>query len=586
MAIIEVANLHKRYGSIVAVEDVSFSVSEGEIFGLLGPNGAGKTTTVECIVGLRVPDAGTIRVRGLDPLVDHAALPEQVGVQLQESALPPKLRLGEALSLYASFYLRPDDPEGLIETLGLSDKREAYFRDLSGGQKQRLSIALALIGHPAIAVLDELTTGLDPQARRDTWDLIEEVRDRGVTIVLVTHDMDEAEHLCDRVALVDAGRVVAIDTPARLAESAAGGKRVRFRPSAPFDEALLTRLPEVRSLEQDDGWVLATGEGDLANAVILTLAEVGVSAHELDTGSGALEDAFLALTGRGIAETEDGASRVERRVRRDPERRAFRGWQAARKRGPGAPAPPRAAFGRLVASEWRLTLRTPTGLVWGLGMPILLLVIFGSVPALHDPIPGLGGLSFFQAYLPILIALSLALLALIGLPVPLASYRERGVLRRMEVTPVPPSWLLGAQLAINLALFSVAALVLVLGGAIAFNSHFPRQAPGFVLSLVLAVAAMFALGLWVAAVASTQRAASAIGAIFLYPLLFFAGVWLPREAMAPALRTVSDLTGLGAAVQAMQSSIQGRFPSAESLLVMAAWAVIFGWLSVRMFRWE
>ena len=585
MAIIEVANLHKRYGPIVAVEDVSFSVSEGEIFGLLGPNGAGKTTTVECVVGLRAPDAGTIRVRGLDPLVDHAALPEQVGVQLQESALPPKLRLGEALSLYASFYLRPDDPEGLVETLGLSDKREAYFRDLSGGQKQRLSIALALIGHPAIAVLDELTTGLDPQARRDTWDLIEEVRDRGVAIVLVTHDMDEAEHLCDRVALVDAGRVVAIDTPARLAESAAGGKRVRFRPSAPFDEALLTRLPEVRSLEQDDGWVLATGEGDLANAVILTLAEVGVSAHELDTGSGALEDAFLALTGRGIAETEDGASRVERRVRRDPERRAFRGWQAGRKRGPGAP-PPRAAFGRLVASEWRLTLRTPTGLVWGLGMPILLLVIFGSVPALHDPIPGLGGLSFFQAYLPILIALSLALLALIGLPVPLASYRERGVLRRMEVTPVPPSWLLGAQLAINLALFSVAALVLVLGGAIAFNSHFPRQAPGFVLSLALAVAAMFALGLWVAAAASTQRAASAIGAIFLYPLLFFAGVWLPREAMAPALRTVSDLTGLGAAVQAMQSSIQGRFPSAESLLVMTAWAVIFGWLSVRMFRWE
>jgi ABC-2 type transport system permease protein len=239
-----------------------------------------------------------------------------------------------------------------------------------------------------------------------------------------------------------------------------------------------------------------------------------------------------------------------------------------------------------VASEWRLTLRNPTSLVWGVGMPILLLVIFGSVPALQEPSRGLGGLSFFQVYLPILIALSLALLALIGLPIPLASYRERGVLRRMEVTPVPPSWLLGAQLAINLVLFFVAALVLVLGGATAFNAHFPRQAPGFVLSVGLAVAAMFALGLWVAAVASSQRAASAIGANFLYPLLFFAGVWLPRETMAPALRTVSDLTGLGAAVQAMQSSIQGQFPSVESLLVMAAWAVIFGWLSVRMFRWE
>jgi ABC-2 type transport system ATP-binding protein len=218
VAIVEVSHLHRRYGATVAVEDVSFTVVEGEIFGLLGPNGAGKTTTVESIVGLRVPDAGTIRVLGLDPLVDHAKLRERVGVQLQESAQPPKLRAEEALLLYASFYRHPDDPERLLETLGLSDKRESFFRDLSGGQKQRLSIALALIGRPTIAVLDELTTGLDPQARRDTWDLVKAVRDQGVTTVLVTHDMEEAQHLCDRVALVDAGRIVAIDTPARLAE--------------------------------------------------------------------------------------------------------------------------------------------------------------------------------------------------------------------------------------------------------------------------------------------------------------------------------------------------------------------------------
>jgi ABC-2 type transport system ATP-binding protein len=199
-AIVEVSHLHRRYGATVAVEDVSFSVAEGEIFGLLGPNGAGKTTTVESIVGLRVPDAGTIRVLGLDPLADHAALRERVGVQLQESAQPPKLRAGEALLLYASFYRHPDDPEHLMETLGLSDKRETFFRDLSGGQKQRLSIALALIGRPTIAVLDELTTRPDPQARRDTWDLVKAVRDRGVTTVLVTHDMQEAQHLCDQVA--------------------------------------------------------------------------------------------------------------------------------------------------------------------------------------------------------------------------------------------------------------------------------------------------------------------------------------------------------------------------------------------------
>jgi ABC-2 type transport system ATP-binding protein len=352
----------------VAVEDVSFSVAEGEIFGLLGPNGAGKTTTVESIVGLRVPDAGTIRVLGLDPLADHAALRERVGVQLQESAQPPKLRAGEALLLYASFYRHPDDPEHLMETLGLSDKRETFFRDLSGGQKQRLSIALALIGRPTIAVLDELTTGLDPQARRDTWDLVKAVRDRGVTTVLVTHDMQEAQHLCDQVALVDAGRVVATDTPARLAEPAAGGKVVRLRPSAAFDESLLTALPEVSSLEHDRGLVVVTGEGDLANAVILTLGKVGVSAHDLAMESGALQDAFLALTGRGIGRADQEAAQAEGVASRGREHRAFRGWRAAvRRRGPSGPPPPRAAFGRLVANQWRLTLRNrePWSGAWG-----------------------------------------------------------------------------------------------------------------------------------------------------------------------------------------------------------------------------
>ena len=323
MAIVEVAHLRKRYGATVAVQDVSFTVAEGEIFGLLGPNGAGKTTTVESVVGLRVPDDGTIRAVGVDPLVDRAAVRDRVGVQLQESALPPKLRAGEALTLYSSFYRRPCDPEQLMQTLGLSAKRRAFFRDLSGGQKQRLSIALALVGGPTIAVLDELTTGLDPQARRDTWELVEAVRAREVTIVLVTHDMEEAQHLCDRVALVDAGRVVAIDTPAHLAERAAGGKQVRFRPSAAFDDSLLTALPEVRSLQHDGDWMVATGEGDLANAVVLTLAAAGVFAHDLTTGSGALEDAFLAMTGRALSEIAPDAAAVTAAGRDGPQHRAF-----------------------------------------------------------------------------------------------------------------------------------------------------------------------------------------------------------------------------------------------------------------------
>ena len=219
-SVIEVENLHKRYGGTVAVEDVSFTVAQGEIFGILGRNGAGKTTTVECLVGLRTPDRGRIRVLGRDPRRDHDELTRRVGVQLQDSQLPERLRVGEAMRLYQSFYPDPADSRELLAQLGLAGREKTPYGKLSGGQKQRLAIALALIGRPRIAVLDELTTGLDPHARRDTWDLIAGVRASGVTIVLVTHFMPEAERLCDRIALIDAGRVLVTGTPAELVERA------------------------------------------------------------------------------------------------------------------------------------------------------------------------------------------------------------------------------------------------------------------------------------------------------------------------------------------------------------------------------
>ncbi|MFY1675207.1 ABC transporter ATP-binding protein [Plantactinospora sp. WMMB334] len=216
MPVIEVSNLRKRYGDQIAVHDVSFEVRPGEIFGIVGPNGSGKTTTVECLTGLRRADGGTIRVLGLDPTRERTELRHQVGIQLQESHLPDRLKVWEALDLYSSFYAEPADWRALMDELGLTAKRNTVFAKLSGGQKQRLSVALALVGNPRIAVLDELTTGLDPQARRDTWQLVRDVRDRGVTVVLVTHFMDEAERLCDRLAVLRSGEVVAIDTPAEL----------------------------------------------------------------------------------------------------------------------------------------------------------------------------------------------------------------------------------------------------------------------------------------------------------------------------------------------------------------------------------
>jgi ABC-2 type transport system ATP-binding protein len=297
---VEITHLRKTYGPVVAVDDVSFAVAGGEIFGILGPNGAGKTTTVECAIGLRSPDSGTARLLGLDPQTDRDEVHEVVGVQLQTSALPAKLRVGEILDMYRSFYREPADVSELIEVLGLAGKRGDYYKSLSGGQKQRLSVALALIGRPKIAVLDEMTTGLDPGARRDAWGLIEGVRDRGVTILLVTHFMEEAERLCNRVALIDNGRVVALDTPASLAAQARDGKTVRFVPSAPFDDRLLTNLPEVTRVRHEGQHMAVTGTGELVNMVILTLAAAGVTAHGVQLDSSNLEDAFVRLTGRHL----------------------------------------------------------------------------------------------------------------------------------------------------------------------------------------------------------------------------------------------------------------------------------------------
>ena len=215
--VVEVTDLHKRYGQVTAVAGVSLSVSRGEVFGVVGPNGAGKTTTVECIAGLRRPDAGRVRVLGLDPVATPAAVRTRVGVQLQQAALPDRLRVGEAMRIFASAYDRLDQADGLLDDWGLTAKRKAAFATLSGGQRQRLFIALALLGDPEIVVLDELTTGLDPAGRRETWALVRRLRDAGTTVVLVTHAMDEAETLCDRLAVIVAGRVAALGTPREVA---------------------------------------------------------------------------------------------------------------------------------------------------------------------------------------------------------------------------------------------------------------------------------------------------------------------------------------------------------------------------------
>jgi ABC-type Na+ transport system ATPase subunit NatA len=386
---VEIAHLRKAYGNVVAVDDASLSVTEGEIFGILGPNGAGKTTTVECAIGLRAPDAGTIRLLGLDPRADRDELRQVTGVQLQTSALPGRLRVGEILDMYRSFYRHPADVDELMEALGLAAKRRAFYRSLSGGQRQRLSVALALIGRPKIAVLDEMTTGLDPQARRDTWDLIEGVRDR-------------------------------------------------------------------------------------------------------------------------------------------------------------------------VANEARLAWRQPGGLAAGVGFPLVLVVIFGELPAFGQPKASLGGLTEFDSYVPVLAVFAITILAIWGLPGPLASYREQGILRRLHTTPVPPSALLAAQLAVQLALAAAGLVTVFTVAGAAFGV--PEQPATLAAGSALSIAGLFPLGLVIAALAPTADTASVIGRVAFFPLMFFAGLWLPRPLMPGALRDISDYTPVGAAAQALQDAMQGQFP--------------------------
>lgn len=293
---LEVEGVRKEFGGITAVDGVSFDVEEGTLTGLIGPNGAGKTTTVECALGLRRPDAGTVRVLGMDPQAGGAELYRRVGAQLQDAALPDRLTVREALDLFASFYPATTDRDALLDRWGLADKRDTAFEALSGGQKQRLFVALALVHDPELVVLDEISTGLDPEARRATRTLIRNIQEQGTTVVLVTHFMDEAEALCDRVALLNQGRCVALDAPSALVDRLDASYRVQFALPSSFDPAPLRALNGVHAVEAFDGTVAVRGGDDLLTTVVRHLSEREVTPRDLHAERATLEDVFLALT--------------------------------------------------------------------------------------------------------------------------------------------------------------------------------------------------------------------------------------------------------------------------------------------------
>lgn len=293
--VIEVRGLAKRYGSLAAVDGISFAVREGEVFGLVGPNGSGKTTTVECVQGLRRPDRGRVRVLGLDPARESRRLRSLVGSQLQESSLPDRMRVWEALDLFSTLAPDPVPWESLMDEWGLRGRRNTAFGALSGGQRQRLLVALALVGNPRVVFLDEMTAGLDPAARQTAWRLIDAIRARGTTVVLVTHFMDEAERLCDRIAVMRSGRIVALDSPGALRAAHAGPARIRFT----CDEAVdfLGSLPQVESVVQHGASVEVRGSRTALVHVAAELTNRGLEPADLRPDLPTLEDVVLELTG-------------------------------------------------------------------------------------------------------------------------------------------------------------------------------------------------------------------------------------------------------------------------------------------------
>src|SRR6202048_4001493 len=303
-SVIQVSKVRKTYGATVAVDEVSFEVQDGEIFGLIGPNGAGKTTTMECIEGLRKPDSGTISVLGLDPFRQVYKLQELIGVQLQQAQLQKRIKVWEAVDLWASLYRKNAvDGERLLEQLGLTDKRNAWFMNLSGGQKQRLFIALALINDPEVVFLDELTTGLDPQSRRTSGDLVQSIREQGKTVFLTTHLMEEAERLCDRVAIIEHGRITDMDPPQNLIDRHCPERTVVLVTDDPAAVTCFPRIKCIESVTRADHQYTLRGRGDdFVTEVIHCLSENSIRVTDFRAILPTLEDVFLKLTGRSIRE--------------------------------------------------------------------------------------------------------------------------------------------------------------------------------------------------------------------------------------------------------------------------------------------
>ena len=444
MKVVTVDHIQKRYGDTIAVADVSFDVRQGEIFGLIGPNGAGKTTTMECVEGLRSPDRGAISVLGMHPVRDVYRLQQRIGVQLQEAQLQKRIKVWEAVDLWASLYANPVDGNRLLDQLGMREKRNAWFMTLSGGQKQRLFIALALIHDPELVFLDELTTGLDPQARRAIWDLIRGIRDRGKTVFLTTHLMEEAERLCDRVAVIDHGRIVDVGSPAELIRRHCPERSVIVATTESSAEAHFRTIPDIEAVARSGETVTVRGRGR--------------SRHERDS-------LHRRAPARGLGLPHRDAN--------------------SRRRVPAPDRPLDSELTPMLRGLWKLTwlelkifLREPLGVIGSIAVPVAVFFVLGRAGQRARQAPDVVGPD-----LPIMAALFIALSSALSLVAILAIYREGGILKRLRATPLRPHTILSAHVIVKLLTTLATVLALMLAG----KRYFPEGADIPYVAFALAV---------------------------------------------------------------------------------------------------
>ncbi|MGI8686348.1 MAG: ABC transporter ATP-binding protein/permease [Acidimicrobiales bacterium] len=599
MAAVEISDLVVRYDDVTAVDGLSFRAAAGEVVALLGPNGAGKTTTIETLEGYRRPTSGSVRVLGLDPVVSRTDLTPHIGVMLQRGGVYPAMSALDAVRLFASYYADPEDPEALLERVGLAAVAGTRWRRLSGGEQQRLSLALALVGKPSVVFLDEPTAGVDPVGRLAIRSVIGDLRDRGACVLLATHELDEAERLADQVVIVDKGRVVAAGTTAELR---AGGdeRRIRFSAPAGLDTGALGDALGAGVTEESPGEYLAGAEPTPATVARLTawLAEHDLALADLRTGRQTLEETFLRVTGPDARRVPAGAGAAEAggppadlgdTPADDPAAVAATDGghsSGANDIGRAETAPAKGERGtlrRLVAqtkAEVTMTLRRGESVLLALGIPVLLLVFFSLVDVLptgtDEPVDFLA---------PGILALAVMSTAMVGLAIATGFEREYLVLKRLGATPLRRGELLAAKTAGVLGVLSVQVAVL-LPVALALGWRPGGDAVLALAAVLLATVGFAGLGLAMAGALPAMTTLAAANGLYLV-LLLLGGMVIPLEKLPGALRTVARALPAAALSDALHGALAaGASVPGRAWVVLAAWAVIAPAVAALTFRWE